>query len=211
MSILDSLTAAFSGTDSIAAMRPQDQDVLRANATAGALQSFGGFMGAMSHVMYGLQANRAAEFEAAQMREAGGQAVAASQRSAFEVQRQTDLVTSRALAVAAASGGGASDPTVVSIIARDAAQGAYQKAVALYQGQDRARYLDLEAAGREYSGRAELRNSLMVGGAQAAGGVASILRSQARGASLYDRFAGNGPPGVGQPGWGADLTGDGGS
>src|SRR5688500_11497475 len=48
----------------------------------------------------------------------GALAIAASQRQALEERRQGDLVASRALAVAAASGAGVSDPTVIDIIAR---------------------------------------------------------------------------------------------
>lgn len=198
MSLYDDLIANYSGPNatgtSIAALRPQDQSVLATNAVGGALEGFGGFMGAMSHVMYGIEGMRAAQFQAGQLHQQANASQATAERDAYGIQRQTDMVTSRALAVAAASGGGASDPTVVNIIARDAAQGAYQKAAALYQGQDRARYLNTQASAQIYQGKAERLNSMEVGAAQGVGGVASILRSQERGASLYSRFAGNGPP-----------------
>lgn len=197
MGALDDLISGFtpgSSPDSIAAMTPAQQQPFALNAVAGSLESFGGFMGAMSHVMYGLQAQRAASYQSQQLRTEAGQDEASAERQSFLVGRQTQLVTSRALAVAAASGGGASDPTVVNMIARDAGQGAYQQAVALYQGQDRARLLMAQAAAKDYQGKEEAANSDLVGAGQAVGGVASILRSQARGASLYDRFSGGGAP-----------------
>lgn len=206
MGILDSLIASFSGGDPnvIAGMTDQQRLPLMDNAIGGALEGFGANMGAMSHVMYGIQAQRANQFQATQLRQEANSVQGAAQRDAFNVQRQTDLVTSRALAVAAASGGGASDPTVVNIIARDAGQGAYEKAVALYGGADKARYLQEQASAKEFQGREELINSGEVALGQGASGVASILRSQARGSSLYSRFAGNGPPTMvsgTDPGW----------
>src|SRR3954470_23681372 len=54
-----------------------------------------------------------AEFEANQLEVQAGQVVAASQRDVLDVQRVGRLAQSRARAVAAASGGGASAPTVI--------------------------------------------------------------------------------------------------
>lgn len=94
----------------------------------------------------------AKEFEAEQLDEQAGQAIAVSQRAALEQQRQGRLMASRALAVAAASGGGASDPTVVNLIAGADGEAAYRSAVALYEGEDRARKLRISAAASRYEG-----------------------------------------------------------
>jgi hypothetical protein len=212
MGILDTLLATMSqGGGSV--------DPVALNSVAGDMESLGSNMSAASHVQFGIQARQAAQFQADQLRQNANTAQAASQRQAFDIDRQTQFITSRALAVAAASGGGASDPSVVRLIARDAGEGAYQRSLALYGGNDRAR-LDLESAdARLYEGKTTERNSLEVGAAGYARGATNLLRSQARGASLLQRFGGDGPQvgsfsaaggvGVGDPGWGSDITGGG--
>lgn len=202
MGILDSLIASWSGgsADVVAGMTPQQQTPLADNAAGGLIEGFGNSLGAMSHIMYGLQARAASQFQAAQLRQNANTAQAVGERDAYEVGRNTDMVTSRALAVAAASGGGASDPTVVNLIARDAGEGAYQKALSLYRGADQARLMGMQADAKEFEGKAEEGNSFEVGAAQEGSSVASLLRSQARGASLYQRYAGGGPPSINDTG-----------
>lgn len=195
MGMFDNFVASMNGItpDQLATVPADSQAPFTMNATGGALDAFGQAAGGVSHVMFGLQARQAAQYQADQLRQNAGQAEAASQRQAFDVDRQTQFVTSRALALAAGSGAGASDPTVVNLIARDAGQGAYEKAVALYQGADRARMLGEEAQAKEYQGKETFDNSAEVGAAAFAGGAANLLKSQARGASLYQRFGGGGP------------------
>ena len=64
-----------------------------------------------------------AKIRAVQLEEKAGQERAISQRKAVNVRRQAKLAESRALALAAASGGGASDPTVMNIISGIAGEG----------------------------------------------------------------------------------------
>jgi hypothetical protein len=179
--------------DQVASIPAAQQAPLTLNAVGGGLDAFGQGLGAVSHIMFGIQARQAAQFQAAQLRQNADSAQASSQRSAIDVDRQTQMITSRALAVAAASGGGASDPTVVNLIARDAAQGAYLKSVALYQGDDRARLMSEQADAKDFEGKATERNSYEVGAAAFAGGATSLLKTHARGASLFSRFGGGGP------------------
>lgn len=166
---LDFLTSANGGAADLAIL-------------SGALQ----FTGAM---MQGQQTQQAKQFEADQLRQNGGQAQAAAQRTAADIERQTQMVVSRSLAVAAASGGGASDPTVVNMIAQNAAEGAYRKAVALYGGDEKKRSADTQADALEYEGKNARAGSLLAGGS-------SLLAASAQAASLYQRF-GNNQPGNG--------------
>lgn len=136
----------------------------------------------------------AAQYEAAQLRSQGGQVFAASQRGAREANRQARLVQSRALAVAAASGGGVSDPTVVNMLSRTAGEGAYRAAVALYEGEERARTLRMQAAARDYEGQLAIE----AGEDQAAAYGTQALGSLFKGAvSMYDKYGGSGPASVG--------------
>lgn len=100
-------------------------------------------------------------FEADQSTQNAGQAVAASQRAAIEQDRQSRIAQSRMLAVAAASGGGARDPTIVNLIARNAGEGAYRSGLALYQGEEQSRQLLMQASAKRYEGQVALE-----GGAQ---------------------------------------------
>ena len=116
----------------------------------------------------------AQRFSAEQLRALAGQEIASSQRSAFDQERTARLVQSRALAVAAASGGSAADPTVVSLLARTEGEGYYRASVALYEGQEAARRLRMEASARDYEAALELESG-------AAGAEAYTASAQAYG------------------------------
>lgn len=126
----------------------------------------------------GIQANKAAKSEARQLE---GQAIverATSQRDAMEQRRQARLLTSRALAVAAASGGGADDPTVVNIMSDLEGEGEYRALTALYEGETEAQGLEAQARAR----RKEGKNAKIAGFINAG---ASLLDG---GSSMFDRF-----------------------
>jgi hypothetical protein len=74
------------------------------------------------------------------------QDAASGEQVAIARQRQTQLALSRGQAVAAASGGGATDPTVLDVEGQVAGQGTYNALSGLYQGQAAARS-DTEQAG----------------------------------------------------------------
>lgn len=95
---------------------------------------------------------KAAEFEAVQMEQEAIQAVGTGQRAAMAENQRTRLAESRAIALAAASGAGASDTTVVNLIADIAEEGSYRASVARYEGDERARKLRLGAKTRRFEG-----------------------------------------------------------
>jgi hypothetical protein len=142
---------------------------------------------------FGTAQRMAAEFEAAQMREQANDVFASAQRAAWNEKRATQYLMSETLARAAASGGGASDPTVINIIAQQAQEGSYRQQVALYEGSERAHLLKMQATAREYEGQ-----SREVAGRNARRGsnlaaAASLLGSFARDSSMLQRFGGDGP------------------
>lgn len=98
------------------------------------------------------QSKSAAKFEAGQYIQQAGQERATAQRQSIEERRAARLAESRAIAVAAASGGGASDPTVTKIVGNLAAQGEYNALSALYTGEEAARGLETAAMGSLYEG-----------------------------------------------------------
>jgi hypothetical protein len=129
------------------------------SGAASGLQGAGGLFGAIGAYKAGKAAKLEGQriraekqFEAAQARQNAGQALAVGQRDAIEQGRQNRLIQSRIQALVAAGGGGTADPTIVNLIGNTAAEGAYQAAVALYQGEDKDRSLRLLADAKEYEG-----------------------------------------------------------
>lgn len=132
----------------------------------------------------------AMQFEAEEAEKQAGQVLAISQQQAREEQRQGRYVASRALAVAAASGGGVSDPTIVNLIAKGKGEATYRANVALYQGEAKARQLRLQALGGNLSGDWAIANGLRTEEQYDYAAVGSALKG---GASLYARYGMNGP------------------
>jgi hypothetical protein len=149
-------------------------------------QLFGGMTGAGlksgAQIYGGFQANDAAIYAADNAEIAGGQAVAASQRKAQEELKRSRYIQSDALAKAAASGAGASDPTVVDIISRIAGEGAYRSSLALYEGAEANRAYQIKADNLRYEGKAA-RSAAIVNGLTGFG------------ATFFNKYGGGGPTG----------------
>lgn len=161
-------------------------------AGASLLQVFGGFKAAAGARAEGESARAWADWKAKQEEQSAGTAIAIAQRHAEEARRQSRYVASRALAVLAASGGGASDPGAVRILANADAEGAYAAQVAIYEGEERARALRAEAAATRAGGinadiaaRGRATGYLMGGATRAIGGYVS----------LREKYGGGGPSG----------------
>lgn len=133
-------------------------------------------IGAASSIYSGVRANQAANFEAKQMRTKGEQELAVAQREAMKSRRQRDQANSRALAVAAASGAGASDPTVTNIMANIDRQGTYNSLTDMYRGFQNRADLYRGAAVRKTEGRDALIGSVLDAGASIYGGIARNKR-----------------------------------
>lgn len=162
-----------------------------AMTVAGAVSSIVGGMNAASAAeAQAARQKQALDFEAAQQDQAAGQAIAASQREA-EVQRhQATLVKSRALALSAASGAGATDPTVVNLISDIAGEGAYRAGVALYQGDEKARQLRMGSAASRYQGDVALETGRNKASAYRWQGITGAISSAS---SLYGKYGAGGP------------------
>lgn len=94
----------------------------------------------------------AAYFEAEQMRDAANQAAGMAQRQAEQERHNAMLMASRAIAVAAASGAGVTNPTVNRILQDIDKQGMLQSEYRLYEGSEQERKLRLSAGVREWEG-----------------------------------------------------------
>lgn len=124
-----------------------------------------GFISAYGKIKAGNAAKRQAFAEAKQMEDKAGLTRAISQREGIEERRQADLLQSRALAVAAASGGGATDPTVVNIIAGLEEEGLIRSLNDMASGETEARFLERQAGMRREAGSAARTAGIIGAGA----------------------------------------------
>jgi hypothetical protein len=86
----------------------------------------------------------ALDYRAAQLDQKAGQELASSQREAVEQRRRQKLVSSRALAVGAAGGGGV-DPGLADILGDLAEEGEFRVLTSLYTGEEKAAGLRMQA------------------------------------------------------------------
>lgn len=148
------------------------------------------------------------QYQATQMEQQAGQEIAAKQRSAAEQTRQANLLASRAIAVAGASGGGVSDPSVANLIADISGEGAYRAGVQLYQGEENARQLRMGSGAKLYEGQVAAQGGdLKAQGFENAGLGAAFKGAE----SIYDKFGfgGSKAGGGGGGGGGTATTGNG--
>lgn len=167
------------------------------SAGSSILQLGGGLMAGFGAKSAGESERRALQFQAAQLEQNAGQAIAASQRRSAEERRRAALVASRALAVAAAGGGSASDTTVQNIIANLDGEGAYRSMVALYEGEEKSRQLMLAAAGKRYEGDLAAKGGTQKGIAYGLAGFGSAASSAA---SFFAKYGRGGPSSIGATG-----------
>jgi len=121
-------------------------------AAGGLLSAGGKLMEGNAAYEDGKNQRMALEFEAKQYEQGAVQAVASGQKAAKEVSRETNLLKSRMLAVAAASGAGASDPGLMNLVAEQAGVGALNELTALYQGEEKARQMRMTGSAKRYEG-----------------------------------------------------------
>lgn len=124
------------------------------NSAAGAV---GTLLSAKGAADEGKAADRLARYRARQMEINAGQSVAAASVAAGEEERKAALIASRAIAVAAASGAGTLDPTVVRILQGINAEGALASATQMYNGEEEARGKLEQARATRYEGSAAKR------------------------------------------------------
>jgi hypothetical protein len=143
-------------------------------------------------VAQGKRQKAAADLSAWQTDQQANLSIATGQRKALEDERLGRLAESRIIALAAASGGGAMDPTIMHLVATNAGITAYRKNVDLYEGEDRARTLRMQSIASRTGGAqaVEAGADAQMGYSLAAAGAA------AKGfGSLYARYGGGGPRG----------------
>ena len=131
----------------------------------------GRFVQAKAQREAGVESRQAADYEAGQLERMAGEELAAGQREGLEVTRQQELLVSRGRAVAAASGAGASDPTVIDVLSDVEREGSYRAGLARYGGAQRAQGLLAQAHATRLSGKASERGALLASRGTIIGGL----------------------------------------
>lgn len=128
------------------------------------------------------------EFEAKQLDLQGEADLAAAMRAQVNEQRQSTLVNSLTLARAAASGAGASDPTVLNIMAQTSGESAYRQALALYAGESQARVDRMRAAATRYSGDIASGDAGVAKSASSMNAVSTLFSGGEKLSSMYEKY-----------------------
>jgi hypothetical protein len=147
-------------------------------------QMLGSGFNAGAKIESGYQASAADNLAATGADVAGGQAMAAGTVAAQNMQRRTKLLQSRAQAVAAASGAGASDPTVTDIVANIAGEGAYRSMLDLYDGAEQQRAMNTKADALRYQGKSAVTAGYL--------NAASSWANSSFGKTFFEKYANGG-------------------
>lgn len=117
-----------------------------------------------STVYGGLAANAQAKGEAKNLKKKGDLELAKSQREAERKRRETQLLVSRQAAVAGASGAGATDPSVLSVMGKTKAEGDAAAMLDMYNGMVNRADLYTEAKTVRAEGKSKLFGSFLDAG-----------------------------------------------
>lgn len=138
----------------------------------------GTVVSAIGTIAAGNAAKANAEFQAAQLDVQAKQEFAAAQREQEQIRRNKNLVLSRQQALAAGSGLGADDPSVVNIAAETAGYGKLQELSALAAGEQRRQAAEYQAAAARATGQAQQTGSLFQAGGTILGGFANAFQQK---------------------------------
>lgn len=124
-----------------------------------------------SQIYEGQQLKKAAGIEAAQLEALGRDEFAAAQRDALEARLEGRLLESRQRAVAAASGGGSDDPTIVKLMTETGERTDYAAKTATYGGIARRDNYYKQAASTRRGGQRSLIGGYLSAAGSLAGGL----------------------------------------
>ena len=137
----------------------------------------------------GKNAREVGDWQAAQLRQQAGQERAAAQHQAENERHKGELAISRARALAAGSGGGAGDPTVMKIYGDLAAEGEMNAQSVLWDGDEAAKGLEAQAAAAQYEGEAAYESSRTASRAlKRAGYLSAAGNLLAGGSDFYTKY-----------------------
>jgi hypothetical protein len=131
---------------------------------SGTLGTIGTILGAGATIYGGFKAKEQADAVAAQMKAKGDSEFAVAQRKSLESQERTRMVLGQQKAVAAASGGGATDPSVMAIMGKTQQKGDYNSMIDMYNGAVSRNDMYTAADNTESEGKSKLFSSFLNAG-----------------------------------------------
>lgn len=156
--------------------------------------SSAGYLQAGQAANFGGQAQQQQEnYSADVLTQAAGQQRAQTSADIADTARSTDLLESTIRARAAASGGGATDPTVINLESGVAGRGEYNVLSELYSGEEKARGLENQAALNRYMGTQYRTAGQLQQQEEQTKALSSLLQG---GSSLFSKYGGGGFPGM---------------
>ncbi len=159
------------------------------------LSAIGSMVSAGTAKRVGSAQRQAAYYSADQADQAASNILGAGQRMSEQERLKANLLASRAIAVAAASGGDATSPGVTQIVTDIAGRGAYNAGVALYDAEDKARLMRMGADATRYSGDVLEAGGKSRAGAYLFGSAANLAGA----ASLFSKYGRGGPKKEAEP------------
>lgn len=124
-----------------------------ATVASAAFSIAGGVASANSSMAMADASTKQAEYKAKQLEEQSNEARAASQRTAEDERHKEQIAGSTLQARAAASGAGATDDTVIKLDSDMASKGEYNALGELYNGENRARGIQMQADSSRFDGQ----------------------------------------------------------
>lgn len=131
----------------------------------------------LSAVQQGQAQKAAADAQATALRNQANADEAAAERSAIQTRRQGQYIMSRAQALAAASGAGATDPTVATVIGGIAGETEYDALTQLYTGQTQGGNARSAAQAATNEGKAAAQAGVWRAAGAALSGANTIYRN----------------------------------
>lgn len=147
-------------------------------AAAPYLMAAGTAVSVVSSVKQGQDAAQQAEANALQLRNQANADSAAAQRSAINSRKQAEYAMSRGQALAAASGAGATDPTVVNLLSGIAGEGEYRALTSLYEGDTAAGNANAQATAAVNEGNAYKQAGYLKGISTVLSGGSTLLKTK---------------------------------
>lgn len=142
----------------------------------------------ISYSAVGARKKALSEFEAKQLEQEAESSQGIGMRGAQDEMLKSKIVNSLALARAAASGAGASDPTVLNVLAQTSGESAYRQALAMYEGESQARLDKMRASAARYEGDIAESDAAAASSGANMNALSTVLSGGAKTLSLYDRF-----------------------
>lgn len=162
---------------------------LALTAAGTAISAMGTIAGGNAAAEAGERQQEAYYYRAKQEEQAAQESRASAQRAALEKRREGRFLQSKLQARAAASGGGADDPTVLNLSADIARRSEYDALFDMYRGENRARGLEDEAFGSRMTGDAARIEGIQKKKASRIAAIGTIIGGASSMASTYSNYS----------------------